>query len=157
MLIAASTFSCLSEIVGALYLIHFFTALGAIVSLAHIYRFANFIWIYCVRPSSIRKYIYGPAPYALVTGASDGIGKALAFELYDKGFNLILHGRSEEKIKKVIGEIRAKRGGDKDIRYFLADGTDPNHDFEKTSEGLKGLHITLVVHNAGGGPKKMER
>jgi 17beta-estradiol 17-dehydrogenase / very-long-chain 3-oxoacyl-CoA reductase len=147
----------LSELVRTLCLAYFLTALGAILSLTYIYRFANFIWIYCLRPSSVRKYIYGPAPYAIVTGASDGIGKALAFELYDKGFHLILHGRNEEKMNKVIGEIRAKRGGSRDVRYFLADAADPSHDFEKIAQGLKGLHITLVVHNAGGTPKKLER
>ena len=80
-------------------------------------RLLDFVWFYCLRPSSAHRYIHGPAPYALVTGASDGIGKAIAHELYDHGFNLILHGRNEEKLRKVADEIRAR--GDRVAPYSI--------------------------------------
>jgi 17beta-estradiol 17-dehydrogenase / very-long-chain 3-oxoacyl-CoA reductase len=131
-------------------------AIGAVLSLTYIYRFVNFIWIYFLRPSSVHKYLYD-SPYAIVTGASDGIGKALAKELYDNGFNLILHGRNEEKTKKVVEEIRASGGGKRDVRYFLADAGDPSHDFEKMVEQFRGLNITLVVNNAGGSYRSPEK
>ena len=136
--------------------IHLLAAFGAILSLTYIYRFANFIWIYCLRPSSVHKYLHGTNPYAIVTGASDGIGKALAIELYDRGFNLILHGRNEEKTRKVVEEIRGRAGG-RDVKYFLADGGDPEQDFGKIVQGFKGLNITLVVNNVGATPKCLER
>ena len=43
-----------------------------------------------------RGYLTGIRPYALITGATDGIGKALVNELHDKAFNLITHRRNEE-------------------------------------------------------------
>jgi len=136
---------------------HFLSALGAILSLTYIYRFIVFIWIYCLRPSSVHKYLYGAAPYAVVTGASDGIGKALAFELYNKGFNLILHGRNREKTKKVAEDICAGSRADRDVRYFVTDAGDREQDFGKIVEEFGGLNITLVVHNVGGSPKRPER
>lgn len=54
-------------------------AMAGVVSVAPlIYRLLSFIWIYFIRPSSLKIYLTGPAPYALITGASDGIGKAVA-------------------------------------------------------------------------------
>jgi 17beta-estradiol 17-dehydrogenase / very-long-chain 3-oxoacyl-CoA reductase len=132
-------------------------ALGIMLSLTYIYRLMNFVWIYCFRPSSVHKYLHGTNPYAIVTGASDGIGKALAIELYDKGFSLILHGRNEEKTKHVVDEIRARARDGRDVRYFITDTGDLEQDFQKIVQGFRGSNITLVVHNAGGSPRKSGR
>ena len=59
---------------------------GLVLGCPLVYRFLSFVWIYFIRPSSVNKYLTGPAPYALVTGATDGIGKAVAKELYRRGF-----------------------------------------------------------------------
>ncbi|OBZ72240.1 Very-long-chain 3-oxoacyl-CoA reductase [Grifola frondosa] len=124
--------------------------IGVLLLIPNVYRFVSFIWLYFLRPSSIRSYLHGPAPYAIVTGATDGIGKAVAAELYDKAFNLILHGRNDEKMRKVINELRARGTHDTDIRYFLVDAAQPGHDFAQMMEPYKDLNITLVIHNVGG-------
>ncbi|KAH9927258.1 NAD(P)-binding protein [Fomitopsis serialis] len=111
-------------------------------------RLLDFAWFYWLRPSSVHRYIHGPPAYALVTGASDGIGNAVARELYDSGFNLILHGRNEEKLRKVADEIRAR--GNRDVRYFIADASDPSHDFAKLVQPFSDLNVTVVIHNVGG-------
>jgi hypothetical protein len=45
----------------------------------------------------------GPA-YALVTGSSDGMGRVLALQLANYGFNLVLVSRSEAKLAQVKEE-----------------------------------------------------
>lgn len=47
---------------------------------------------------------------ALVTGASRGIGKAIAFALASEGCNLVISSRKQESLDDVAGEIRAKYG-----------------------------------------------
>lgn len=133
--------------------------LGVLLAIPHVYRISSFIWLYYLRPSSIRKYLHGPTPYALVTGATDGIGKGIAAELLRKDFNLILHGRNEQKMKHVIEELRAlvPEKSKADIRYFLADASKSGHDFAAMVAPFKDLHITLVYHNVGGSPWAMER
>lgn len=46
--------------------------------------------------------------YALITGASKGIGKAIAEELAKRKFNLLLVARSESLLKNVAGQLTDK-------------------------------------------------
>jgi len=46
----------------------------------------------------------------LITGASDGIGRALALHAASLGAQIILHGRSVSKLEKVYDEIEALDG-----------------------------------------------
>ena len=45
---------------------------------------------------------------AVITGATDGIGKAMAFELAKKGLNIILISRTKERLLESASEIKAK-------------------------------------------------
>ena len=49
----------------------------------------------------------------LVTGATDGIGKALALALAQQDATVILHGRSEAKLSAAEAKIRAASGNEK--------------------------------------------
>ncbi|XP_666678.1 F12A21.14 [Cryptosporidium hominis TU502] len=46
--------------------------------------------------------------WAIITGASDGIGKAMAKELFEEDLNLILIGRNREKLQNVVNEVSFK-------------------------------------------------
>lgn len=50
------------------------------------------------------KEKYGP--WAVVTGASDGIGRAIAIELAKRGLNLILVARRKEQLEQLSLEVR---------------------------------------------------
>jgi len=122
-------------------------AVGIVLLAPLLCRLASFIWLYFLRPSTAHEYLHAGPAYALITGATDGIGKAHAQELYDQGFNLILHGRSEQKMRKVVDEVRGT--GARDVLYFLADASDVDHDFERMVAPYTNLNITVVVHNVG--------
>ena len=62
----------------------------------------------------------------LVTGATDGLGRAVASELAGLGATLLLHGRSEERGERTLSEITARTGSTK-LTYYRAD-------FESLSE-----------------------
>ena len=76
------------------------------------YQFGKWSWWvlngffkYCMLPRKNLKSRYGGG-YALVTGASDGIGKEYARNLAKSGFDIILMARDQTKLDIVAMEIR---------------------------------------------------
>ena len=121
--------------------------LGAALLLSCGYRAARFVRPY-ITPSQLHRFHHGADTYALVTGASDGIGRAIARELYRRGFNIILHGRNEEKLWKAAELIRKEGWALRDIKVWVADATSPDIDFARVVEERFGkLDIGVVVHN----------
>ena len=62
--------------------------------------------------------------WAVVTGASDGIGKAYAEALVARGMHVLLIARSKEKLEGVCAELRAGAGG-ATVDYHVADFSAP--------------------------------
>ena len=62
-----------------------------------------------------------PAPVALVTGATSGIGRAVARKLAADGFSVLVHGRDAARGAAVVDEIIADGGH---ARFAPADLTD---------------------------------
>ncbi len=54
----------------------------------------------------IDKYVYGP--WALVTGASPGIGEEFARQAAASGINVVLLARREERLKEVAAELAGR-------------------------------------------------
>ena len=46
--------------------------------------------------------------YALITGPTAGIGKALAYQLAEKGYNLLLVARREDRLIQISEDIKDK-------------------------------------------------
>jgi NAD(P)-dependent dehydrogenase (short-subunit alcohol dehydrogenase family) len=57
----------------------------------------------------------------LVTGATDGLGRALAGELAAANATVLLHGRDRERIRETEDEIRTLTGGSARLRSYEAD------------------------------------
>lgn len=77
----------------------------------------------------------------VITGASDGIGKAAAKELVKLGHEVIIVGRNPQKTKKVATDLNCK--------YYLADFAD-FADVIKLANELKKLDkIDVLANNAG--------
>jgi uncharacterized protein len=88
--------------------------------------------------------------WALVTGASAGIGKALAEELASGGANLVLTARREDRLRSLANELSSKYKIRSEIfAADLAQPPAPETIFQFTRQ--KGLAIDLLVNNAGFG------
>ena len=58
-----------------------------------------------LRPQRNLVKRYG-SEWAVVTGASDGIGEAYTYELAKKGFNIILVSRTMDKLERVAAKVK---------------------------------------------------
>ncbi|KAJ1607363.1 putative steroid dehydrogenase kik-i [Cryptosporidium canis] len=100
---------------------------------------------------STEKKLSSFGKWAIVTGASDGIGKAIAKELINENLSLILIGRNEEKLRIAVEELLSLKGkgSDQEIRYLLMDFTDPTcySSFSKYLDTIK--DIGVLVNNVG--------
>lgn len=113
-------------------------------------RFLRFTYLY-LRPSSLKKYCHGESPWALVTGATDGIGFGLAQELASNGFNVIVHGRNPSKLEQRMSQLN-REFPNRAFRTLIADSSDASHQqMESVIAAVKGLRITVLVNNVGGG------
>lgn len=79
---------------------------GAIVIISFLWDFLAGIYNHFIRPGKNIVKTYGQ--WAVVTGATDGIGKAMAFELAKKGCNVLLISRTQSKLDDCKAEIEAK-------------------------------------------------
>jgi short-subunit dehydrogenase len=87
---------------------------------------------------------------ALVTGASSGIGAALARVFAEHGFDLILTARRLDRLEALAAELRERHGcGVLVIRADLADPAAPAEIARRVAEA--GLHVDALVNNAGYG------
>jgi short-subunit dehydrogenase len=91
--------------------------------------------------------------WALVTGASTGIGLEIARQLAEKGYHLILVARSEDKLKNLANELQNNEASKEiQIQIFPADLSIPNA-AEKLVQKLNAADLspTLLINNAGFG------
>ncbi|PON91413.1 Short-chain dehydrogenase/reductase [Trema orientale] len=107
----------------------------------------NFLrWIWIIPPKNLKEY----GSWAMITGATDGIGKALAFELASKGLNLVLVGRNPSKLEVTSREIR-KVVEEVEVKSIVVDLAKCRGEelVDIIYKEIKGLDIGILINNAG--------
>jgi NAD(P)-dependent dehydrogenase (short-subunit alcohol dehydrogenase family) len=97
----------------------------------------------------------------LITGATDGLGRALAFTLASRGATILLHGRSRARLDETVREIRGQTGNDR-ARSYLADFSSLEQ-VRRLAEAIERdcNRLDLLINNAGigfgrpGGPREV--
>jgi NAD(P)-dependent dehydrogenase (short-subunit alcohol dehydrogenase family) len=85
----------------------------------------------------------------LVTGSTDGLGKALARQLAQRGAKVLVHGRSPERIEAAVAEIAQETGSDRLVPYHadLSSLAAVRRLAEEVAAGRGRLDV--LVNNAG--------
>lgn len=79
---------------------------------------------------------------ALITGASSGIGRAMAIAMGEKGYELFLVARRKEKLEEVANEIKNSK-----VHLIVADVNDSNLG-DIISKATNG-DLDILINNAG--------
>lgn len=85
----------------------------------------------------------------LITGATDGLGRALATELAAQGATLLIHGRDEGRGRETIEQIRSTTGNER-LRWLRADLASLREVRELAERvGEQTERLDVLVNNAG--------
>lgn len=118
-----------------------------------------------LQPSTLHRYNRSKTNWALVTGATDGIGFGFCQELCARGFNVILHGRNRAKLetraRELNGQFPERRTG-----IIVRDVVGSSEGVESIVDEVRGIigstststttttsrqgSLTVLVNNVGG-------
>lgn len=123
------------------------STIGIFVILFPFLRLIHSIYAYFFRGGKNICKTFGKC--AVITGATDGIGKAMAFELARKGCDLVLISRSDGKLKDCKSELLTKHPN---IRVDTIAVDFSNFDSsarDRVANELKSKDVGVLVNNVG--------
>ena len=113
-------------------------------------RIASLLYVFyktILRSGKNLKKSYGE--WAVVTGATDGIGKAIAFELARKGQSILLIARSGEKLAACKSELEAKYPSVTVKTEVVDFAKFSQKDTARMTELLSKLEVGVLINNVG--------
>ena len=103
--------------------------------------------VFIVSKKSIKNSISSSQSFSQ-TGASNGIGKAIAYKLASEGYNLFLFARSFDKLQNISDEIKKSHN----VKVHIGKGDISNHkDVEmNVNQAIVNLgSIDILINNVG--------
>lgn len=115
----------------------------AAVGLRILIRASVFAWKKLIAPGlGLGVDVATQGKWALVTGATDGLGKAYAKALANKGLDVILVSRSIERLKEAASEIKQTYGVE--TRVIEADLTEGQAVYNKIAKAVEDLEVNFT-------------
>ncbi len=88
--------------------------------------------------------------FALVTGGSRGIGKAICIKLAQMGYHVLINYRSNEKeALNTLNQMKENGGSGELMKFDVSDHNDIKAAFEDWKERNPESHIEVLINNAG--------
>jgi len=119
------------------------TLAGYVALVVVIGRLLAYLSKYAKSPVKVKSL----GDWALVTGATDGIGKGFCLDLAKKGMNIVLVSRSKDKLDTVAKEIEEKYSVK--TKVIAIDFTKDKDVREQIETGIKDLSVGVLVNNVG--------
>ncbi|KAK7897297.1 hypothetical protein LTR67_005186 [Exophiala xenobiotica] len=127
--------------------------LGALTAITIVTRILSLGRLYfSPSSSSLNRWRHGKDPYALVTGATDGIGLGFVEAIAAQGFNVILLSRNREKLESRRSALQNQYPNLK-FEILVFDALKDSYDgIYKLATSISHLNVTILVNNMGGIP-----
>ncbi|CAK9437390.1 uncharacterized protein LODBEIA_P17680 [Lodderomyces beijingensis] len=112
-------------------------------------RFGSLIFdTFILPPVDYRKFGAYTGNWAVVTGASDGIGKEFALQLAKRGMSIVLVSRTQSKLELLAKEISATyKVGTKIVAFDAA--ADDEANYSELEKAIFDTPVTILVNNVG--------
>ena len=128
----------------------------SIIGLIFLFAYYGLLRFFASRKQKQRAYLFikeggdiKPEGYALVTGATGGLGRAFVFTLARRGYDMLLTGRDEQKLHDLREEAKAINPSVK-VWTFVVDLADEGGRYALNSKiSAHGFKISLLVNVAG--------
>ena len=117
------------------FFLSLFAILGLYITMILVWKPIKFVFKHLLRPRRNLRERYG-GNWALVTGASDGIGEQICYELAKDGFNLVLLSRTREKLERVASKCEKEFKIETKILEFDFKTLDSPEGVQKLNETL---------------------
>ena len=98
---------------------------------------------------SVSAFVERYGPWAVVAGASEGIGASFSRKLASRGLNLVLLARRAGPLEKLAAELRDAHGVEVQVQSLDLGGADV---VDGLSRATKGRDVGLVIYNAAYSP-----
>ncbi|GAM88251.1 hypothetical protein ANO11243_062840 [Dothideomycetidae sp. 11243] len=126
-----------------------FSLIGVLYVSAKIFSFWRMIASVFILPGESFSKYGRRGSWAIVTGASEGIGKEYALQLAAKGFNILLVSRTQSKLDDVAQQIKAKHASIQ-TQTFAIDFSAPTEDaYAKLGKAIEALDVAVLINNVG--------
>ncbi|XP_012216344.1 very-long-chain 3-oxoacyl-CoA reductase [Linepithema humile] len=120
----------------------------ALLGLRILTKLAVLIWKKLVAPNlGLAIDLRTQGRWAVITGATDGLGKAFAKALAKKGLDIVLVSRSMSKLKDAAAEIERKY--QVETRVVEADLTEGQVVYAEIAKTTQDLEVGVLINNAG--------
>lgn len=104
--------------------------------------------LFILPPTDFKKYGAKKGKWAVITGASDGIGKEYALQLASKGLNIVLVSRTQSKLELLAADIESKyKVSTKVVAFDVSEDKPAN--YIHLADAINGLPVTVLINNVG--------
>ncbi|KAJ9635796.1 hypothetical protein H2201_000210 [Coniosporium apollinis] len=126
-----------------------FAAVGIAFVLYRLAAFFRMLLSLFILPGQSLQAFGRKGSWAVVTGASDGIGKEFSLQLAAKGFNVLLISRTQSKLDSLAQDISSKYGVETKT-YAMDFARNDDRDYQNLSHILSDLpDVSILVNNVG--------
>nr|CAG8462566.1 1877_t:CDS:2 [Entrophospora candida] len=126
-----------------------FAVIGALFFSLKSLSFLRMLYDVYVRPGkSLKHFGAGKDTWAVITGASDGIGKEFALQLAEAKFNVLLISRTLSKLQDLSSEIESKYNVKSKVYPMNFARGDPK-DYENLKNIIKEFDVGVLINNVG--------
>ncbi|KAF9460745.1 3-ketoacyl-CoA reductase [Collybia nuda] len=132
------------------YILLFLLALGSYSVARVIFQSLHvFLETFVLPGISLQRFGASTGAWAVVTGASDGIGKEFAFQLARARFNILLVARNQALLDATASEIEKIYPGVLTATHSIDFAKNNGNAYESLAKELTGKDIGILVNNVG--------